>query len=73
MALALSYNRCSLIGFEYDRLCQSPVKVNILLYFAGVLRFLSKSLPDIVQEELSSHEFPPVEDTSLEQVSWVSQ
>ncbi len=52
----------------YDRHSQSKVQGNILLYFAGVLRSLLRSLPTIVHEELSSHEFPPIEDISLEQV-----
>lgn len=55
------------IGLQLDAVSDSKVKGNVLLYFAAILRSLMRSIPSIMQEELSSHEFPPLEDTSTEQ------
>jgi hypothetical protein len=52
---------------SYNSGKENPLfKKNLLFYFACILKFCSSQLPTIFDEELSSHEFPPIENMNLE-------
>jgi hypothetical protein len=49
----------------------SLLKKNALLYMATVLKYCLGKLPTIFDEELSSHDFPPIDDLSDEKVRFL--